>query len=111
MIPSGNLDRRIELQQRTQAGTDTYNEPLWTWSTLATVWAQVVPLAGQELWDAQQVNARIDTRFRIRFREDLDETMRVAYQGRYYDIERIAEVGHREGLDLYGSAYPVRSEA
>ena len=38
--------------------------------------------------------------FRIRWRADVDETMREVYEGHDWDIEGIVEVGRRDKLDL-----------
>lgn len=96
---AGDLDRRITIEQAT-AGTDDYGAPTQTWATLAQVWAQVKPVRGQEYFAAQQVNARVDTVFKIRHRTDITTAMRISYGSEYYDIQSVLEIGRREGLEL-----------
>lgn len=99
---SGELDRLITIEQATES-TDAYGAPTLTWDPPANswqVWAQVKPIRGQEYFAAQQVNARVDTTFRIRYRSDITTKMRISYGGEYYDIQSIIELGRREGLEL-----------
>ena len=40
------------------------------------------------------------TLFTIRYRDDIDATMTIAYEGEEYDIQSIKEIGRREGLEI-----------
>jgi SPP1 family predicted phage head-tail adaptor len=102
-VNAGAMDRRIRIEQATTSA-DGYGQPIETWSLLAEVWAEVAPLRGRELWAAQQVNAELTTRFRIRYRSDVTEKMRIICEGTEYDIESIAEIGRREGLEIMATA-------
>lgn len=93
------LDRRIVIEQR----TDTRNalgEGVPAWTTFATVWAQRVPMRGAELFAAQQVVPQVENKLRIRWRDDLDESMRIVDDGVTYGIQHIAEIGRRDGLEI-----------
>lgn len=89
-LEAGDLDRRITIQQATSVA-DAFGEPIETWSDLATVWAEVVPLGGREFFEARQVNAEQTARFRIRYRADITREMRVLYDGKTYGIEAAEE--------------------
>jgi len=102
-MQAGALDRRITIQERTDT-RDGAGEPVPTWSTLAEVWASLEPLQGREDFDAQQINAIRPTKFRIRYREDVDETMRIAWDGQTWDINAITYVGRKDGLELLCTA-------
>lgn len=97
---AGELDRRITIESRTESRSTT-GAATYTWATLATVWAKVKPVRGQEYFAASQVNAQVDAIFTIRYRADITRTMRISYGGEYYDIQDIAELGRGEGLELY----------
>lgn len=75
-----NLDRRITIQQRSTTQDATYGTEVVTWTTLATVWAEiqdVMPSRDESLLnDALEVSKR-RTRIRIRWRNDVDSSMRV----------------------------------
>ncbi len=96
---AGDLDRLITIEQPTES-VDAYGAPTQTWATLAQVWAQVKPVRGSEYFAAQQMNARVDAVFRVRYRTDLTTKMRISYNSETYDIQGIIEIGRREGLEL-----------
>jgi SPP1 family predicted phage head-tail adaptor len=104
ILQIGKLDRRITIQQLTKGVGEDYGEPTETWSDWVTVWANVYSGAGREFEQARQVNAEIDTQFQIRWRPGILATMRILYDGRYYDIQRIQEVGRRDRLNIWTKA-------
>ena len=95
------LDRIITIQQRTVT-RDSFGGDVVTWVDLAQVWAQFRPRsAGEQFENNANVTVASNTAvFRIRYRADLDETMRVVHDGHEWDIEGIVEVGRRDKLDL-----------
>jgi len=97
----GKLDSRIALQQRTVA-PNAYNEPIETWTTLATVWASIeYPITGSDEETADKLNiARRRAIFTIRYLDSVDFISRILYGTEVYDIERIAEVGRKQYLKL-----------
>jgi SPP1 family predicted phage head-tail adaptor len=100
ILDAGRLDRRITLQVFTST-TDEYGEVIETWTDLAEVWAEVRPLRGVERVEAAQLAAQVDTRFTIRYRDDLAPGRhRITYQGRRYNIQAVLELGRREALQL-----------
>ena len=92
------LDRIITIQSESQA--DPRGPVIWT--DLATVWASVRPQTATERFrnESNISQASNTTAFRVRWRSDLDETMRVLHEGHEWDIEGIIEVGRRRFLDL-----------
>lgn len=97
---AGRLDRLITIEQPIESTDPSYGAPIQTWATLAQVWAQVKPVRGSEYFAAQQMNARVDTVFKIRYRSDLTTKMRISYGGELYDIQSIIELGRNDGLEL-----------
>ncbi|MFA7105596.1 MAG: phage head closure protein [Dysgonamonadaceae bacterium] len=63
---AGTLDRRITIERHTQTGTNGFNEPVFTWQPLATVWAARRDASDAEAFAAGQVGASLRTRFVIR---------------------------------------------
>jgi SPP1 family predicted phage head-tail adaptor len=98
---SGKLDRRITLQTLT-ISRDGYGATIETWTDLDTVWAEVVPLKGTEYFAAAQIVVEEQLKFRIRYRSDLTEKVRITYNGQTYDVQNITEIGRRQGLELLG---------
>lgn len=88
---AGPLRNRIIIQTTTESqSTSGYN--VNTWSTFATVWASIEPLNGKEYFDSQQVNAEENTRFRIRYLQNITTKMRVSWNSRIYDIRSIINI-------------------
>ena len=102
---AGQLDRRVTLLQRTLT-RDSFGEAVEGFADLDTVWARVIHDRSGEL--SRQNNAQRQAQsvvtFRIRWRGDLNRTMRVRWEGAEYDITNIMEVGRRAGLDLQAVA-------
>jgi SPP1 family predicted phage head-tail adaptor len=61
-----------------------------TWSTVATVSAQVRPKSGRERAHAAALEASADYEFTIRRRADLDTTMRIVWRGGIFNIRHVA---------------------
>ena len=90
MTDPGRLDRRITIQQSTPT-QDAAGQPIESWAALATVWAEVVPVGGSEVFQAKQFGAEAVAKFRIRYRGDVTRAMRVVYDSDNYDISDVAE--------------------
>lgn len=101
-IIAGRLDQRITLQRRVPATTPA-GEQTYTWSDLASVWAEANPTRGREFFAAAQLQCEAPMAFRIRWRADLDRTMRVLWRGQPYDIaaEPVETRGARDELWLH----------
>lgn len=98
----GTFDRRIEIQAQSVT-RDNFGDKIIGWNKLALVWARVTQTGVSE--DFSNENEREialrNARFRIRYRADVDETMRIVYDGLPWDIEGIGEWGRRAELELH----------
>ncbi len=90
MTEPGRLDRRITIQQNTPT-QDGAGQPIDSWADLATVWSEVIPVGGSEIFAARQTGAETVKKFRIRWRGDVLRAMRVVYDSDNYDIADVAE--------------------
>lgn len=96
LLRSGELNRRIRLQQR-NAAQDSYGEQLLTWSDVTTLWAAIEPLAGRELELAQKVSSEVTHRISLRYQPQFTDTRTVAslralYKGRIFNIQAAMNV-------------------
>lgn len=91
---AGQLRHRVTIQQFTQTQNE-YGEIVEGWTTFATVWAAVEPLRGREFWDAQQLNAEVTARIRLRYLSGVGPTMRVVYDGRTFEVDSVIDVDER----------------
>ncbi len=97
----GELDRQITLEARTEVQND-YGGGDVTWNKISDVWAKVVWNRGDEKdMDDVVLRAVSTVTFVIRYRSDArGKTMRVVYDGAYYDVKTVAEVGRKRFLEL-----------
>lgn len=101
-MDAGALDRRIALQRATMT-RDAFNEPVYAWSTLATVWASKTDVSDRERLTSAEVAAEISTRFRVRWSSvtaSLTPKDRVSYDGKNYDIVSVKEISRRAGVEI-----------
>lgn len=82
------LRHRITIQEKSLA-PDALGQPATSWTDVATVWAAVEPLRGREFFAADQMNAEVTTRIRIRWRSGITAAMRVSFDSRFYNIKAI----------------------
>lgn len=98
---AGRLDRRIVIQEKTADTSDPYGGVSYTWADVATVWAQLLEERTQEFLRGEIGTTRESARaFRIRWRPGVNVGQRVMYGGEPHDIESVAEIGRRRGLEL-----------
>ena len=98
MINIGRLDRKIVIESETFSN-NSIGEYVAAWSVFHTAFASVAKVSGSERVEADQITATNKVRFKIRFFDGINESMRVLYNGAYYDIIEIQELD-REGLFL-----------
>jgi SPP1 family predicted phage head-tail adaptor len=88
---SGDLNRRIAIQQRGAGALDDLNQATLTWATVATVWASIEPLTGRELMAAQGMQSEVSHKIMIRYQPQFAQpklmaTMRILYNARTFNI-------------------------
>jgi head-tail adaptor len=71
-VRGGTLDRRVVIQRKTSAPSAAGAE-VETWSTLATRWAAVRPILGDERTGAEQWVAREQSQFTLRWSADISD--------------------------------------
>jgi hypothetical protein len=109
----GLRDRIITIQQR--SSTDTVGSsgvPVETWTTLVSAMPasrvdQAIDIRGRETFAAGQLTSRVDTRWEINYRPDMDPELvdvpklrRICHNARIYDIVSASVIGRREGIQL-----------
>jgi SPP1 family predicted phage head-tail adaptor len=104
-LGAGSLNRRILIQRR-KAGTGNFNQPLNEWEDYARVHANIKVVSGMSFAGAEFVNAgsevsRVAVSMRIRFRTDINASMRVVHLGQVYEIRAVLpDLENREYVDL-----------
>ncbi len=97
---SGQLNRRLTLQHRTSS-RDTAGQPIPSWSTVATIWADVRVQNGVQTLKADAEISVLRASIRIRYRTDINAGMRALLGSTVYDIEAVLpDESCRQYLDL-----------
>jgi len=105
-VEAGKRDRRLTLKQRS-VSSNTLNESVEEFDTLATVWASKLDVSDAERVRSMQVGAEITTRFQILWSEAvsvIDPKDRCVEAGREYEIVGVKEIGRREGIEITACA-------
>ncbi|AIM40718.1 head closure Hc1 [Idiomarinaceae phage 1N2-2] len=95
-VKLGDLNRKIEIRSRQVTGSDPMGGDIIEWVTHAEPWAKMKPMTGREQYRADKLNAEGMTQVIIRYRDDLDETMKVVYRDVEYQIRSIINVEERD---------------
>lgn len=111
MIGGTNLASRMNKQITLQSFTATSNSAggyNTTWNIAATVWAEVKPISGREIFDADQIEDTESVIFTIRYIDNASTNMRIQFLSDYYNIRSIINVGLKnETLEIYGERMDV----
>lgn len=76
----GRFNTQVTIQ--TYAEAQAYGEFSAAWSTLATVWAQVLPAGSREVYRQSQVTGELSYVVRIRYRDDITAKHRIVWNSK-----------------------------
>lgn len=85
-MEAGRLRHRVTIEQPSDAQDSSTGALTRSWSTLATVWAEIAPLSAKEFIAAQAVDSEVSARITIRYRDDVTAAMRIVYGSTVYNI-------------------------
>jgi SPP1 family predicted phage head-tail adaptor len=98
-MQAGRLDRYIVIQSAT-AVPDATGQPINTWATFASVWAERKDVRGNERFTADQKLATRTATYRIRWITGINEQMRISDGGSTYYITGIADNERQGWMEL-----------
>ena len=96
---AGAMDREITIEAVTETRTAT-GAVSKSWATFATVWAERRDVRASEQFKANREMAERATVWRIRYLPGLTEKHRINDGVQIWDIDAIAEIGRRDGLEI-----------
>jgi SPP1 family predicted phage head-tail adaptor len=100
-MESGKLDKRIALQTLTETvNASGFGEIERSWATTFSVWATEMPKKALEKY---AIGGRLTEKmiaFKVRFRTDISESMRISFESKSYRILSITNLGRRDGLEI-----------
>jgi SPP1 family predicted phage head-tail adaptor len=68
---------------------DEIGQQIEEWQPIRTCWAAIKTVSGREYFTAASVQAERTYRFIIRYTPGINETMKIDYQGRLFDIQSV----------------------
>lgn len=94
----GKMRHRIRFQICEHTTSENgYGEECWT-DYGRPVWAEVNDLFGREFYAAAAAQMENTVKFRVRYRAEVDASMRIVFHERIYDIIAIDNMGYRGGF-------------
>lgn len=91
---AGLLRQIITIESFTDSRNE-YGEQIKSWSTFATIRAQVMPAVGQEVLAARQLMANAAVRIRARYLAGVNTRMRVLHGSTTMEIRSVTNMGSR----------------
>jgi len=85
-IASGKLRHRLRLQEQQTTQDPATGELLVLWVTIAEFWGEKVPLSAKDFISASSQQSEIRGRFTIRFRSNINASMRILHKGLAHQI-------------------------
>lgn len=104
-MKAGGLKSRVQIQQQS-ATQDAVGQPINTWTTVATVWADIRHQRGMEIVKSDMQMSMLKASIRIRYRAGVTPAMRVVHSTGTYQILAVSpDVNSKDYLDLICEQY------
>jgi SPP1 family predicted phage head-tail adaptor len=96
----GLLNRRVVVQQQSTT-QDAIGQPVLTWTTFATLWADIRHSSGVESIKADALTSTVRASIRVRYTRTITTGMRVVEGTTTYNIVAVLpDMGGKEYTDL-----------
>lgn len=87
----GDLNRKIIIQKCvTHVDEEGYHKEVW--EEVASPWAKIKNLHGSVFFNAQAVHSKASCTMTVRYRKELDTTMRILYNNKTYKILYVDDI-------------------
>lgn len=98
---TSTLRHKVILQQKNMIA-DGAGGFTASWQDIATLWAEIKQLKASEKYTGGQVTPTATHIFRLRYNDDVTTGMRFSYDGRFFNIRALHNIGElSEVLDAY----------
>jgi SPP1 family predicted phage head-tail adaptor len=92
---AGELDKYATIQYPAKS-KNSFGEDIETWTDLANVWCSIEPVSGAEKWLQQERISEANSKIKMRYRFNLDSTMRLKYKNRYLQFLAVLNIGEKD---------------
>lgn len=86
---AGTLRHRGTIQRREQVQNPETGSIATQWVDVETTWMSIEPLSAREFIAAQAEQSEISARIVMRYRDDIDATMRIVHRGKIFNIKGV----------------------
>ena len=90
----GKLRHRLQIQAPAYSASDGGGATL-NWEPIASIWAEILPASGREVFISDGISARVTHEVRLRYRADLLPEMRFIAPARALDIRAVRDIDGR----------------
>jgi SPP1 family predicted phage head-tail adaptor len=98
-MAAGKYRNKIIIESPSVSERNAFNEPTEhakeNWEYVTTAWAQIMPMSGQELFVAQQIQPQLTHKVRLRYMPGITSDMRICYGQRILYIESVINKGEK----------------
>jgi SPP1 family predicted phage head-tail adaptor len=96
----GLLRSRIEVQQQTSS-VDSIGQPLDTWTTIKTLWADIRLSKGMEVINADMPTSMVKASIRVRYTTGVHAGMRIVHNNTIFNILSVQpDIARKEYVDF-----------
>ena len=104
-MQAGRLKNRVTIQQQSTV-QDSIGQPVNTWTTYATVWADIRNRSGVESIKAGELTSTVRASIRVRYKAGITAAMRVVHGSITYQIKSVLrDEQNKDYMDLVCEAY------
>ena len=83
---AGRLRHRVSIQKQTEVIDPDLGPIGRDWVEMDKVWAEISPLSARDFIQSSALQSQITARITIRYRDDVDASMRVVHRNKVYNI-------------------------
>ncbi len=94
-LRAGMLRQQVQLQQRSGIAGGGFNDPQPTWTAVATVWALVQAMIGDDIHVGPAVTGKRKVRVRMRYYAGFDTSWRIVYGTRIFTPAAVIDPDER----------------
>lgn len=104
-MQAGRLRYRLRFEKPVRIRDESGEVIVDQWVEAFTVWGAVEPLTGREYLASAEFRPGVSTRIRVRWRDDIDASLRILHAGIVYDIQAVLPLMglHKEAQVMCGS--------
>jgi SPP1 family predicted phage head-tail adaptor len=88
------MRHRVTIEEPVRTGDEGGGADI-SWAPVVTVWAEIQPKTGREVFESDQLGGRVTHDVRMRFRAGVTPKMRIVHNGRSFDVRFVVNVGER----------------